>query len=692
MYVRSGDFLMFTVLPKLFSMSVMAGITIMAVILVRFVLRKAPKIFSYVLWSIVLFRLLCPISFSSPFSVFNMKSEMVGTVQTDMHVNEETDFIAEWKNHNLQNAHAVDQILVSQSNQEQKPQVFNHGKSEGANKTAERNVLPIVTAIWLIGMFSILGANIISMIRIKKKLAACFGIRENIFISDQIDTPFCMGVIRPKIYLPSKIGEAEREYIILHEQHHIQRMDHLAKLLAFVALALHWFNPLVWIAFALAGKDMEMSCDEAVLREMERMERDIRADYSMSLLQLATGRRLFMSSPISFGGGNPKQRIVNIMNYKKAGLCVIVVSILICVFTGICFISNPKAENESITEEVQNRKYIKSNADFYGKYLLAGQDKTIALDLDSLEKTTFCNKPNCSHNNFSCLSNVVKGNPVIYKDYAYYFTSSCEVVEEQEKRKLVISSKLMRASLSSFETELVCEFDDCAPNEPEYYVLDGNILYFTGNNLNPTEDEYGGLSYSNAGGKHYLCCIDLDTAKYTNLGSIYDGDEAYKMADCSSGANITGIYKDKMYIQYVFMKESPEQLGLSAEESWTKINFEYDFYKKELTESNLPAAIYADNDTYVYPDYEAKETIVIDQDVTYHIPYCDLIHRNAIAVNGKLFFFEVWFDLSDMTQHSYGKYEGYTVVCYHNDFYILVKGGDAVKLTEDELIGMDKEG
>ena len=204
----------------------------------------------------------------------------------------------------------------------------------------------------------------------------------------------------------------------------------------------------------------------------------------------------------------------------------------------------------------------------------------------------------------------------------------------------------------------------------------------------PTEDEFGVISYSTVGGTHFLCSINLDTGKYTNYGSIYNGDKEYEMAESSSGANISGIYNNKMYIQYVFMKEDPKKLGINPEENWTRVNFEFDFDTKKLTESTLPSAIYMDNDTYVYLDNKTNTTIVIDNGNEYIIPYYNLILYSAKVINNKVFFSDLWYDLSDMTEHSYGEYEGYDVITYCNDSYILINGGRTAKITEEELLSL----
>lgn len=187
--------------------------------------------------------------------------------------------------------------------------------------------------------------GIVSYIRLRRKLSVVVPLRDNIFIADDIKSPFVVGLFRPKIYLPCNLGDKEQEYIILHEQHHIKRLDHVMKALAFLALAIHWFNPLVWVAFILASKDMEMSCDEAVIRKIGG---DVRADYSASLLTLATGRRIIAGTPLAFGEGDTKGRINNLSKWKKPAVWVVLVAVVACVVLAVCLLTNPSQTRDTM--------------------------------------------------------------------------------------------------------------------------------------------------------------------------------------------------------------------------------------------------------------------------------------------------------------------------------------------------------
>lgn len=261
-------------LPMILNMSLTASVIIAAVLLVRLVLRRAPKIFSYALWAVVLFRLLCPVSLSSAFS-------LLGLLDTPAQESGPYTTAVEYVPFDMAHTPELEVQLpappaVNDAVDEALPQEH---AALGADPM--EGVLAIATLVWLAGILVMAVYSVVSLIRLRRSLVGAVLLERNVWLADHISTPFVLGLLRPKIYLPSSLPEQERSYILLHERHHIRRLDHLVKLLAFLALCIHWFNPLVWLAFALLGRDMEMSCDEAVLKKLGE---DVRADYSASLL------------------------------------------------------------------------------------------------------------------------------------------------------------------------------------------------------------------------------------------------------------------------------------------------------------------------------------------------------------------------------------------------------------------------
>lgn len=296
------------------NMSLTASYIILVVLLARLILRKAPKVFSYALWAVVLLRLLCPFIIPSPVSAVPSSQpippEMVDSPK--FYIDSGVPAIDEPVNDYLGD-HYFEGVAR-------------------ASAGFKADFLSAAGVVWAAGAVLLLGYSVVSMLRLRRRLMGWIPLEEekNVRLADHIPSPFVLGVIRPRIYLPSGLRSGEREYILLHERTHIRRGDHIFRALAWLALAVHWFNPLVWLAFHLAGKDMEMSCDEAVLRKMGR---DVRADYSESLLRLSTGKRL-PAGPLAFGDGNPKHRIKNVLNYRQPALWVVMAALIAVLCAG----------------------------------------------------------------------------------------------------------------------------------------------------------------------------------------------------------------------------------------------------------------------------------------------------------------------------------------------------------------------
>ena len=325
-----GNFISYELLPIVFNMSVTASVVIVFVLLARLLLKKAPKIFSYALWAVVLFRLLCPVSITTGFSLLGLFDAPV--TETTTHTTA-VEYIPQDVVHTPAPEVKLPVPGVNQSVNEALPQ----GDEQTAADPLEAPVA-LATLAWLAGIGVLAVYSVVSLLRLRRKLIGAVPLRDNIYLADYIDSPFVMSIFRPKIYLPSSLSEQEQGYIILHEQHHIRRGDHIIKALAFLALCVHWFNPLVWVAFVLSAKDMEMSCDEAVVKKLGE---GIRADYSASLLSLATGRRIIAGTPLAFGEGDTKSRIRNLLSWKQPKLWITVTAAVVCVAVVAACAANP---------------------------------------------------------------------------------------------------------------------------------------------------------------------------------------------------------------------------------------------------------------------------------------------------------------------------------------------------------------
>ena len=323
------------VFTKILNMSLTGSIVIAVVLLARLFLKRAPKIYSYALWAVVLFRLLCPLSITAGLSV--LKPIPVTT----------TPGIS-----------AVSYQPVAQAVRENIPapvqQQFVLAQPAEQPEQSETKLTPMQAAayIWLAGASVMAAYSVAQYWILLRKLAEAVPLGGEIYLADSISSPFVMGILRPRIYLPSSTPMMERRFIVAHERHHIRRGDPLWKLLGYIALCLHWFNPLVWLAFCLAGKDMEMSCDEAVIKQLGE---HIRADYSQALLRLATHKRIVSGMPLAFGEGDTKGRVMNMAKWKKPKLWVSIVCFVLCASILVACAVNPAADNtdhaESTTQQ-----------------------------------------------------------------------------------------------------------------------------------------------------------------------------------------------------------------------------------------------------------------------------------------------------------------------------------------------------
>lgn len=342
----------YTFLPKILNMSLTASVAIVFVLLLRLLLKKAPKVISYALWAVVLIRLLCPVSIESGLSLFGL----FDTPTVDM---TEHSSAVEYIPSNIVHTEFPEVVLPVPGVGEAITEVLPQGEEQLRADPLEGPMF-IATYIWWGGILVMAAYGIMTYLRLRRRLITASPLRDNIYLADDIDSPFVMGLFRPKIYLPSAMEEREQSYILLHEQHHIRRLDHVVKALAFVALCIHWFNPLVWLAFILSGKDMEMSCDEAVVRKLGTQ---IRADYTASLLSLATGKRIIAGMPLAFGEGNTKGRIRNLANWKKPAFWVVLVAVILCVVTAVCLLTNPKRNPKDLPTVEQTYLAISSKGE-----------------------------------------------------------------------------------------------------------------------------------------------------------------------------------------------------------------------------------------------------------------------------------------------------------------------------------------
>lgn len=311
---------------KIVNMSISAGWIILAIILLRILLKKAPKWINCILWSIVGLRLVMPFSLESVFS-------LIPSTET---ISKAPDSPRPYFESGLN-------IVDNQVNDYLRGNYF-----EGVSRPMGNfiDVTTVLGIIWIVGIIALLVYTVISYVRLRKKIGTAVLYKDNIFQSESVISPFVLGIIKPRIYLPFNMTDSDMENVIAHEQAHIKRKDHLWKPLGFLLLTIHWFNPLMWVGYILLCKDIELACDEKVVKKLDTEQR---ADYSQALLSCSVNRRMIAACPLAFGEVGVKSRIKTVLNYKKPAFWLIIVAIIASIIAAVCFLTNPTKDAEIFT-------------------------------------------------------------------------------------------------------------------------------------------------------------------------------------------------------------------------------------------------------------------------------------------------------------------------------------------------------
>lgn len=311
---------------KIINMSISASWLVLAVLVLRVILKKAPKWINVLLWGIVAVRLIFPFSFESALSLIPSAETIpldIGMAATPT-INSGINVIN----------HAVNPV-ISQSNT----------PMTGASVNPLQITISICEIIWMVGMAILALYTIISCWRLIRKIDTAVLYKNNIFQSENVSSPFVLGFIKPRIYVPFRINDQDLEYVVAHEQAHIRRKDHLWKPLGFLLLTIHWFNPLMWLAYVLLCRDIELACDEKVIKELGSEQR---ADYSQALVTCSVNRRMIAACPIAFGEVGVKERVKSVLHYKKPAVWITIAATVVCIIVAICFLTNPSKNAEEI--------------------------------------------------------------------------------------------------------------------------------------------------------------------------------------------------------------------------------------------------------------------------------------------------------------------------------------------------------
>lgn len=308
---------------QILNMSLSASWLVLAVVLLRFVLKKAPKWVNVLLWGLVAIRLLCPFTLESALSLIPSAEVVSPEIMMDPTPTVHTGIDA---------VNSVVNPVITES----------FAPEPAASANPLQIWLPVASLVWCIGMALMLLYTVISYARLRYQVRTAIRVKDNIYISEFIDSPFVLGLWKPCIYLPFHMDERDRLHVLAHERAHIRRRDHWWKPIGFLLLTIHWFNPLMWLSYILLCRDIELACDEKVIRDLGT---DQRADYSQALLHCTVTHRSIAACPIAFGEVGVKDRVKNVLNYKKPAFWVILLCLILVVIVSVCFLTNPETEN-----------------------------------------------------------------------------------------------------------------------------------------------------------------------------------------------------------------------------------------------------------------------------------------------------------------------------------------------------------
>ena len=305
--------------------SIAASWIVIAVLILRFCLKKAPKWVNVLLWGIVAVRLIFPFSIESALSLIPSAETVSPSIMMETAPSVQTG------------VPALDQVINP---------VIDHSlaPAPGASANPLQIWISVLTVIWLWGVAALFLYSAVSYRRLRRRVCEAVILRDNIYQSENVCSPFVLGIIRPKIYLPYHMDKREMDHVIAHEQTHIRRRDHWWKPLAFLLLTVHWFNPLLWLGYILLCRDIELACDERVIREMGNEQR---ADYTHALVSCSVSRRSIAACPLAFGEVGIKERVKSVMNYKKPAFWIVLASVVVCAVAAVCFLTDPKPERSS---------------------------------------------------------------------------------------------------------------------------------------------------------------------------------------------------------------------------------------------------------------------------------------------------------------------------------------------------------
>ena len=419
---------------KLVNMSITASWLVLAVVILRLVFKKAPKFIHCIMWALVGIRLVFPFSIESVLSLV----PSANTFPVDNIYSPDQNIA------NNSYYHGVDSGVGFIDN------ALNPITYDASSPEVLRSNLDIISIVWLVGIAAMLVYTLVSYLRIYKRVSASIRVKENTFICDDIDTPFILGVLRPRIYLPSSMSEADAEYVVAHEKAHLKRLDHLWKPLGFLILAVYWFNPVLWLAYFLLCRDIEFACDQKVIRELGL---EIKKPYSDALINCSVPRRMLAACPLAFGETSVKSRIKSVLSFKKPAVWIIIASVIAVSIAAVCLLTNPTKD-----AQIPVAFYQSDKAEEYGEYSTIGvtlnSDNTCEISF-SMTGDFFYGSYEIDKNTLVCKLNKLQGEYIkdVKTDIEYHF----DILENDSLRFKKVVGKVGKYYSTIDNTEYIFE-------------------------------------------------------------------------------------------------------------------------------------------------------------------------------------------------------------------------------------------
>ena len=487
---------------KILNLSLYAGMLILAVMLLRVLFRKAPRWISCLFWALVAIRLLCPVTLESPFSLmpaaeklptanfFLTESEDAQIVEealgTASNTEDSEQYVgtqqskADGTTNTAGTMEAVGANLVDGSFEAGwLEEAMKAGNSDASNRTetteltdAKANVkanatdpIRILTVIWLVGFCVMMAQALFSYLRLKHYVAASVKTGRNVRICDEIQYPFILGILRPMIYLPGFLRGSMKRFVLAHERAHLKRRDHIWKPLGFFLLAIHWFNPLCWIAYILFSRDLEMACDERVIRDMDR---ESKADYSQTLLLLSNPANRIAACPVAFGEIGVKERVKGIFNYKKPAIWIVMLALAGCMVMAVCFLTSPRKADTAVAQENKTEQSEESadlqvvETDNGDMKLMEAEPATETEAESTIDADAKAVRVDPVSKREACVGDVVYSADIDAngeEDYIYCHQLTEEEMTEDDETSILWSLELNGQNIYQGSHVLYCDFD-----------------------------------------------------------------------------------------------------------------------------------------------------------------------------------------------------------------------------------------